>query len=203
MFNLKNALQGEPVVTRDGRTISNIRIVDNTAPKSANDVDEHNGEKYEQGLKADIHNTHHTSSYSFYHDGGSHLYGGENASDLMMKSYYDSLKETEYLLSSKTNAKHLKESIAELNNSSIKKILMCSECFWTFSRTHTDECPQCGSRKTEETDEINQYSWRKKEEKRYYEQLIEKSEKVQCCYKSKHSNGWHHDENCPEHVICY
>jgi hypothetical protein len=83
-FDLKKALAGHSVFTRDGRKVTNIRVVNQDAPKSVREV--HN-EKYIQGIEGTIHNLSGPSVYPFYHDGGSHKYGGSTLSDLIMMSH--------------------------------------------------------------------------------------------------------------------
>lgn len=83
-FDLALALAGSPVTTKDGRTVTNIQIVNPDAPRSAQSVDELRGEQYVQGLTAVIHNLSGQHTYPFYHDGGSHLYGGKTEADLVM-----------------------------------------------------------------------------------------------------------------------
>lgn len=81
-FDLKSALNGAEVRTRDGRKVTEIRVVDITAPYSASNVDEYAGEEYKQGLLADIENKNGKSTYPFYHSGESHKYGLETDADL-------------------------------------------------------------------------------------------------------------------------
>ena len=81
-FDLQLALNGRKVKTRDGRNVSHVTLVNNHAPKSAEDVND--SENYTQGIVATIHNTLGESRFKFYHDGGSHKYGGENGADLVM-----------------------------------------------------------------------------------------------------------------------
>jgi hypothetical protein len=87
-FDLTKALNDEPVTTQDGRKVSNIRVANASAPKSATEASsldydvEHNA--FQQGLIVTIHNTSGESDYHYYHDGGSHLYGGKTDADLQM-----------------------------------------------------------------------------------------------------------------------
>ena len=74
-FNLKYALNGSPVQTRDGRKVSKVRVV--CANIKA---------KYQQGLMAEIHNKCGLCDYTFYSDGGSHAHFVESGADLMMVS---------------------------------------------------------------------------------------------------------------------
>jgi hypothetical protein len=87
-FDLTKALNGIPVTTKDGRKVSNIRVVNTYTPRSAAEASsldydvEHNA--FQQGLIATIHNTCGESDYPYYHDGGAHLYGGNTSADLQM-----------------------------------------------------------------------------------------------------------------------
>lgn len=87
-FNLELALKGHPVSTKDGRKVTDFKIIDDDAPKSAKDVREYvdnaNHKKYYQGITAVLHNNNNTGVFPFYHDGGSHLYGSETQCDLVM-----------------------------------------------------------------------------------------------------------------------
>lgn len=81
-FDLNAALNGASVQTRDGRTVTDIKIVTHDAPHSAESVDELNGGEYIMGIEAKIHNKHFSDTYPFYHSGGSHKYGIETGADL-------------------------------------------------------------------------------------------------------------------------
>lgn len=83
-FDLTLALLGHPVQTKDGRKVTDIKMVDETAPHSADDVNETDGEEYSQGITGVIHNLSGLHTYPFYHNGGSHLYGGTTEADLVM-----------------------------------------------------------------------------------------------------------------------
>ena len=88
-FNLKEALEGAEVVTRDGRTITNVKDMNISRIHSAEHaaaLEMPNGpDTYIQGILATIHNTGGLHEYPFYYDGGAHKYGGENGADLFMK----------------------------------------------------------------------------------------------------------------------
>lgn len=87
-FDLKQALFGAEVRTRDGRHVTNVKVIDSMSPFSIRDaVDD--DENYKQGLEATIHNVNGSGNisedvFNFYHDGGAHIYGGENGADLMI-----------------------------------------------------------------------------------------------------------------------
>lgn len=81
-FDLRAALQGAEVRTRDGRKVTDVRVVNTTAPYSPSNVDEYSGQQYVQGIRATIHNEHFKDEYAFYHSGESHLYGIETDADL-------------------------------------------------------------------------------------------------------------------------
>ncbi|MCY9861398.1 hypothetical protein OTK49_02555 [Vibrio coralliirubri] len=83
-FDLSLALKGSKVLTRDGRLVTDIKVVDEKAPHSASVVDDLGGEPYTQGITVVIHNKCGASVYPYYHDGGSHLYGGKTDADLVM-----------------------------------------------------------------------------------------------------------------------
>ena len=79
-------------------------------------------------------------------------------------------------------------------------IRQCVKCKWTFEHTHSDQCPQCG-RDTVEHDELHQGSWLAFKRKEYDEELDKIASKVQCCWTSKHTRGFHHDSNCPKYAF--
>lgn len=81
-FDLKAALQGAEVRTRDGRKVTDVQVKIAEAPFSAQNVDEYAGEEYIKGITAVIHNEHFKDTYEFYHSGGSHIYGLETEADL-------------------------------------------------------------------------------------------------------------------------
>lgn len=81
-------------------------------------------------------------------------------------------------------------------------IRQCGRCSWTFERTHSDKCPQCGC-STHGHDEIHQGSWLSRQIRIATERLELEAELVQCCYTAKHSRGVHHDPSCPEQPECY
>ena len=83
-FDLTLALLGHPVQTKDGRKVTDIKIVDENAPHSPHDVNEFLGEEYSQGITGVIHNLTGLHTYPFYHNGSSHLYGGTTEADLVM-----------------------------------------------------------------------------------------------------------------------
>lgn len=83
-FDLNLALNGASVTTKDGRKVTDIKVVNENAPFSAEDVDEFKGEEYIQGLTGVIHNLTGLHTYEFYHNGGAHLYGGNTQADLVM-----------------------------------------------------------------------------------------------------------------------
>lgn len=87
-FDLKKSICGAVVMTRDGRKVTDIHVIDSMAPfniRAAVGDDEN----YTQGLEATIHNLDAKGNvskdvFTFYHDGGAHIYGGENGADLML-----------------------------------------------------------------------------------------------------------------------
>jgi len=81
-FDLELALQGNPVKTRDGRKVSDVKVIIEKAAYSASQIDEYNDEEYIQGLTAVIHNPTGQHTHSFYHSGGSHRYGLTTEADL-------------------------------------------------------------------------------------------------------------------------
>ena len=81
-FNLAWAMAGRPVVTLDGRSVTDFRIDIPKAPQTF--ADAKRTENYSQGISAIIHNPTGKHRYPFYHDGTAHLYGGTTLSDLMM-----------------------------------------------------------------------------------------------------------------------
>lgn len=87
-FNLKEALGGAPVSTKDGRKVSNIRVVNEFAPKSSREsVDleyESDSNAYQQGILLTIHNDDGKSDFPYYHSGESHRYGLPTDADLQM-----------------------------------------------------------------------------------------------------------------------
>tara|TARA_Y100000310_G_scaffold227068_1_gene229253 strand:+ start:62 stop:406 length:345 start_codon:yes stop_codon:yes gene_type:complete len=85
-FDLESALKGAIVITKDGRKVTDIKIVDANAPFSADCVDEYSTEEYRQGVSAVIHNATGQHEYPFYHNGGAHIYGGDNPADLVIKA---------------------------------------------------------------------------------------------------------------------
>lgn len=96
LFDLTKALKGEPVTTKDGRKVSNIRVVNKSAPKSAKEASsldyDVEYDAFEQGLMATIHNTCGDSDYHYYHDGGAHRYGGKTNADLQMATEQQNAK---------------------------------------------------------------------------------------------------------------
>jgi hypothetical protein len=78
-FNLEAALYGYEVRTRDGRKVTNVRI----ASKDNKSMYDHEPKPI-QGIRATLHNSVKAEEYSFYHDGGAHLYLGETGADLFM-----------------------------------------------------------------------------------------------------------------------
>ena len=78
-FNLKDALNGSPVKTRDGRKISNVRVVGVDAINNLASEPEPT-----QALMAEIHNDCGLCDYPFYSDGIAHKYRGLTGADLMM-----------------------------------------------------------------------------------------------------------------------
>lgn len=78
-FNLKDAIVGKAICTRDGRTVTNVKVV-------CDDLIEDDGisSTYRQGLTADVHNTDCVGTYPFYHDGLASKYLGECGADLFM-----------------------------------------------------------------------------------------------------------------------
>lgn len=87
-FNLEQALKGTPVTTKDGRKISNIRVVNDSAPKSsreATDLDyKSNKNAYQQGIVVTLHNDSGESDFPYYHSGEAHRYGLATNADLQM-----------------------------------------------------------------------------------------------------------------------
>lgn len=81
-FNLAWAMAGRPVVTLDGRSVTDFRIDIPKAPQTF--ADAKRTENYSQGLSAVIHNPTGKHRYPFYFDGTAHLYGGSTLSDLVM-----------------------------------------------------------------------------------------------------------------------
>ncbi|ELP5902508.1 hypothetical protein QTV49_004548 [Vibrio vulnificus] len=82
-FNLELALSGATVVTRDGRLVTDIKIINESAPKSAKEAND-NDLEYEQGIEVTIHNSNFSDRYSYYHNGGSHKYGLDTDADLFL-----------------------------------------------------------------------------------------------------------------------
>ncbi len=82
VFDLEAALNGSEVRTRDGRKVTDVKIFDDGAPKSADEVDEYNDEVYFKGMSVVIHNVGGLHRHEYYHDGGSHLYGLATDADL-------------------------------------------------------------------------------------------------------------------------
>ena len=78
-FDLQSALNGAKVRTRDGRTVTNVKVI-------CDDVifDDGVQSEYTQGLTAEIHNACGVCTYPFYHNGGAHKYLGQNDADLFM-----------------------------------------------------------------------------------------------------------------------
>jgi hypothetical protein len=78
-FNLSKALEGCSVQTRDGRVVSNIKVV-------SEDViyDDGVNSKYQQALVGDIHNTGGIHTHHFYSNGTAHKYLMETGADLFM-----------------------------------------------------------------------------------------------------------------------
>ena len=82
-FDLDLALSGSPVVTRDGRSVTDIRIINESAPKSAKEAND-NDLEYEKRIEVTIHNPDFSGRYSYYHNGGYHKYGLETEADLFL-----------------------------------------------------------------------------------------------------------------------
>ena len=79
VFNLTAALNGYPVQTRDGRKVTNIKVV-------SEDIIFDNGvdSNYQQALIGDIMNNCGACTYPFYSDGVAHKYLLETGADLFM-----------------------------------------------------------------------------------------------------------------------
>jgi hypothetical protein len=79
-FNLILALAGHAVCTKDGRTVTNVKVV-------CDDFIEDDGvnSTYRQGLRADIHNDTFIDTYLFYHTGIASKYLGTCDADLYMR----------------------------------------------------------------------------------------------------------------------
>lgn len=88
---------------------------------------------------------------------------------------------------------------------------VCASCEWIFKMTHTVECPRCGfgtygahfvygnnAYRYAKT----QKPWFNKQMSKAAESLRLKAKENPCCYKATYTNGWHHDHNCPKHVMC-
>lgn len=73
-------MSGKPVCTRDGRTVTNVKVV-------CDDLIEDDGvsSTYRQGLTADIHNDSFIGNYPFYHNGLASKYLGCSGADLFMR----------------------------------------------------------------------------------------------------------------------
>jgi hypothetical protein len=88
LFNLEQALIGASVTTKDGRKVSNARVVNNSCPKSsreAADLDyKVGGNAYQQGIVVTIENDEGGSDFPYYHSGEAHLYGLAVDADLRM-----------------------------------------------------------------------------------------------------------------------
>ena len=82
IFDLEKALSGAPVQTKDGRKVTDIKVVLASAPRDSSYVDEYEGEEYIQGLTGVIHNTSGLDTYPFYHSGVAHKYGLATEADL-------------------------------------------------------------------------------------------------------------------------
>lgn len=87
-FNLKQALKGTPVTTKDGRNVSNIRVINDSTPKSsreAADLDYKSDKNaYQQGIIVTLHNDNGESDFPYYHSGEAHRYGLATDADLQM-----------------------------------------------------------------------------------------------------------------------
>lgn len=83
-FNLKAALSGTAVVTKDGRHVTGIRVI-HSNPKTINDIlDTTDSSLFNQGVVATIHNEKFSDEYPFWHDGTASKYGGQCEADLFM-----------------------------------------------------------------------------------------------------------------------
>ena len=80
IFNLTAALNGADVITRDGRKVTNIKVI-------GKDIVFDNGVKsnYQQALIGDIRNDCGACTYPFYSDGVAHKYLLETGADLFMR----------------------------------------------------------------------------------------------------------------------
>jgi hypothetical protein len=81
-FDIQLAMAGHPVVTLDGRKVTDFKIEFPKAPQ--NFAEARDTENYTQGISAVIHNPTGQHRYKFYFDGTAHLYGGTTLSDLQM-----------------------------------------------------------------------------------------------------------------------
>jgi len=82
-FDLKMALQGYEVQTKDGRKVTNVveenpMAYPNAEAAASDDIN------YEQGLTAIVHNVGGEHKHVFYHDGKAHKYGLKTGSDLVI-----------------------------------------------------------------------------------------------------------------------
>jgi len=83
-FNLKDALNGAAVKTKDGRIVTDIKLTDSDAPRCFCAVDEYEGEVHHRGVSAVIHNKGGKDTFPFYHSGVAHKYGLATGADLIM-----------------------------------------------------------------------------------------------------------------------
>lgn len=81
-FDLQLALAGAKVQTRDGRTVTDIKVVRDALPRTKEDV--RRMWVYIQGIRGTIHNFSGYHEYPFYHDGTAHKYLGDDSADLFM-----------------------------------------------------------------------------------------------------------------------